>query len=382
MDQQSYRTQLEFSLGTPFVDGNQIRLLHNGDEIFPQMLGAIESASEHVDFATFVYWQGDVAERFARVLAGQAKAGVRVRVLLDAVGSRPMQSAWVDQMRAAGVEVRFFRPLSTWRFWRMDKRTHRKLLVCDSNVGFTGGVGIGEEWEGNAANPDEWRETHCQVNGPAVRSLQAAFSDNWNEAGQWQWMGDRRGAKALPSGIPVQIIRASTTIGWTQTATLLRSLVSIARHSLKITTPYFVPDNVLMQLLAKAVERGVDVQVLTAGKHHDSKISQLASHPCIEQVLSSGVRVLRYQKTMLHAKTLVVDGVVSCIGSANWNRRSLGKDEECCAVALCADVAATLESRFEQDCQEAESLDHQTWKKRPVWTRMKETAAGWVSEQT
>lgn len=369
-----YRAELEYALGVPFSDGNRLEPLHNGIEIFPAMLRAIRASRASIDFLTYVYWSGDIAREFASALAQRSRAGARVRVLLDAYGSIPMDRELVRTLRDGGVQVRRFRPLLP-RFWRMDNRTHRKILVCDNAVGFTGGVGIGEQWEGDARHPGEWRDLHCEIRGPAIRGLRVAFKDNWNEAGPWEWEPPAQEPPYPADGVPVQVVRASSSIGWTDTATLLRSLVSVARQSLRLVAPYFVPDPVLRALLVDAARRGVDVRLLVPGRHHDSRLSQLAGHPDIEAVLEAGVRVFRYQQTMLHTKLVIVDGQVASIGSANLNHRSEGKDEECCVVVLSSELALGLEQRFQRDCHDADELGHAAWADRGAGLRIQERLA-------
>lgn len=377
----SYRSELEYAVGVPFTDGNSVEPLHNGVEIFPAMLDAIRASRRSIEFLTYIYWTGDIAEAFAAALAERARSGVRVRVLLDAYGSLPMDDALLDEMSESGVEVRKFRPLARLRLWRNDKRTHRKILVCDNRVGFTGGVGVGTPWEGDARGPDEWRDLHCRIVGPAIRGLRVAFKDNWNESGPWEWELPVADELLPGDGVPVQVVRASASLGWTDMATLLRSLVSIARHSLRLVAPYFVPDPVLRDLMAGAAARGVDVRLLIPGRYHDSRLSQLAGNPDIDAALAAGVRVFLYQKTMLHMKLILVDDAVCCIGSANLNHRSEGKDEECSVVALCPDVARRLGQRFQRDCGDAEELDHMHWADRGRWLRLQERAARILQEQ-
>lgn len=375
------RPLLEQALGCRFTDGNTIEILRNGVEIFPAMLDAIETAKTRVDFATFVYWTGDIAQRMAKTLARCAQKGVRVRVLLDAFGASSMDSHLVDTMTAAGVQVRWFRPLSTWRIWRSDKRTHRKLLICDDSVGFTGGVGIAEEWEGNARNADEWRDTHLALRGPGITGLRAAFLDNWNEAGKWSFEHVVADPVCQQPGVPVQILRASSTVGWTDTSTMFRSLVDMARHQIRIVTAYFCPDDTLVDLLIAASTRGVDVQILIPGKHCDSRLSQLAGHKHIRRLLESGVKIWHYERTMLHTKTITVDAEIACVGSANLNHRSVSKDEECCVIALCGDTARTLDQHFVEDCELAEAYDLSSWDKRGAFVRAQEWFAGLLIDQ-
>lgn len=375
------RTQLEYALGARFSDGNQVEVLRNGVEIFPAMLEAIASARESVDLVTFVYWTGDIARRFGDALSRKADEGIRVRVVLDAFGARRMPRDLVARMRQSGVEVRWFRPFRLLHPWQFDKRTHRKILVVDASVGFTGGVGIATQWEGDARSPSEWRDTHLRISGPAVIGLHAAFLDNWNECGPWQWRPVSARVPERDDGVSIQIIRASSTVGWTESAAMLRSLISSSNTEVRITTAYFVPDEILMDTMIKALGRGVRLIVLIAGKHHDSRVSQLAGQPSTQRLLEAGAECFQFEPTMLHAKVLTVDGVLSCIGSTNFNHRSMGKDEECCALLLCEQTAAVLNAQFDADCERATRLSAAGFGRRSFWTRLLERAARLVVEQ-
>ncbi|MDH3693902.1 MAG: phospholipase D-like domain-containing protein [Gammaproteobacteria bacterium] len=381
-DLEHYRRSLEYALGIPFTDGNKVEILQNGVQIFPGMLEAIRGAQKTIDFVTFVYWRGDIATEFAEALADRAKNEVTVRLLLDSFGAKKIAGDLVKEMQAAGVQVRWFRPLATWRVWRIDKRTHRKLLICDNEIGFTGGVGIAEEWQGDASGPDQWRDTHARIQGVALKGLRAAFLDNWNEAGAWLYEGVPKKVHYEVSGdIPVQVVRASATLGWTDMACLVRTLIAISQNSLRIVTAYFTPDPLLVELIKRAVERGVDVQILVPGDQTDSRLSQLAGHGGVEKILQAGANVWRYQKTLLHAKIIIVDSLVCCIGSANLNYRSMGKDEECCVVALSERLSMELNERFDADCQDAERLCYEEWAQRNFTLRIKESCARLLVEQ-
>jgi cardiolipin synthase len=372
---------LEQTIGRPFVEGNDVRILNNGVEIFPAMLEAIRAAEQRIDFCTFVYWSGDIETRFAATLAELARAGVRVQVLLDSFGAKKMREALLDTMSEAGVAIRWFRPLSTWRFWKIDKRTHRKLLICDDVVGFTGGVGIAAEWEGDARNPNEWRDIHVAIRGPAISGLQAAFMDNWNEAGAWVFDEVIARPRRQPADISVQVLRASTTIGWTDMAGLLRSVVCLSNERLHIVTAYFNPDDVLVDLLLAAKQRGVDVRILVPGRHCDSRLSQLAGFESMSRLLQAGIRVWMYQRTMLHMKALTVDSSLAVVGSPNLNFRSMGKDEECCVVLLSSELAGQLDERFEDDCRFADEQDASEWASRGSWLRFKERCCRLIEEE-
>ena len=375
------RAQLENMLGSPFVDGNKVEVLQNGDEIFPAMIGAANDATESIDFLTFVYWKGAIAKTFAETLAERASAGVRVRVLLDAFGAHQMEDDLLTLLQDSRAEVRWFRPLSTWRVWRSDKRTHRKIMIVDNARGFTGGVGIAEEWSGDARGPGEWRDTHFSLEGPAVRSLNAAFVDNWNEAGDWTWDIVHEPPTKFDGGYAVQVVRASSTIGWSDTAALLRSMISVSRRTLTIVTPYFVPDAQLVALICAPAQRNVVVNLMFCGQYTDARLSQLAGQRAYEALLNSGVTLWRYQKTMLHAKLIIADGQFSCAGSANLNHRSMGKDEECCFVVISEDIARQLQQRFGEDCESSEKISLREWEGRGTVMRTKEWLANLLVEQ-
>lgn len=372
---QRYRSQLECLLGSAFTRGNTVEVFRNGDEIFPAMLKSIDEADTSICLTTFVYWTGDIARTFADALSKKARAGVRVRVVLDAVGANKMSRKLVDEMKAAGVRIRWFRPFSWLRPWHFDKRTHRKILVCDGKHGFTGGVGIAKEWEGNAETTSQFRETHVRITGPAVSGLQSAFLDNWNECGEWDNACTVNLPRQTGGEVEMQVVRASSTIGWTSSATLVRSLVELARERLRITSAYFAPDDILVELLLAAHARGVKVELLLPGKHCDSQISRLAGHPSLQRLLDAGLSAWTYGPAMIHAKVITIDGVVSFVGSVNMNHRSMGKDEECGALALDRDLVDILDRQFEEDCATSHRLDAATFRRRGAWLKFRERLA-------
>ncbi|WP_404366871.1 phosphatidylserine/phosphatidylglycerophosphate/cardiolipin synthase family protein [Marinobacter sp.] len=370
-----YQQALETTLGIPFTRGNRVRVLRNGVEIFPPMLEAIRQARFSVEFLTFIYWKGDIADEFAEALAERARAGVQVRVILDAVGAMNMSGTLVDSMQTAGVDIVWFRPPVRWKFWQADNRTHRKVLVCDGRIAFTGGVGISEEWQGDARNPDEWRETHFQIEGPAVHGLQAAFIDNWVEA-------DRsvRGevtriirAEALePAGnSQVQVLKAAAAVNWSPIATMFHVLLTLARHKVRITTAYFVPNPGLAQLLQETAQRGVDVQILIPGPYHDQRMAQLAQEDEYAPLLEAGVRIWSYQTSMIHAKVVAIDDTVACVGSANFNQRSMSKDDELALLIMDEAVLSELDRHFEEDCTRAAEMQAGDYRQRGLFRRSK-----------
>ncbi|MBK8907610.1 MAG: cardiolipin synthase B [Rhodospirillales bacterium] len=377
-----YRLAFEGLVGIPFSDGNRIDVLRNGCRIFPEMLKAIDEAQSGIQFLTFIYWQGDIAVRFADALAARAKAGVEVQVLLDSFGSAPMARSLVEKMEEAGVEVRWFRPLANWKVWAADNRTHRKILVVDGKVGFTGGVGIAEEWEGDARNEREWRDTHFRIFGPAVHGLQAAFYSNWMESGGWvtnAWKDIASLDDAGEAGI--QVIRSTAAVGWTDIALLMRCIVTLAQKRLRIVTPYLAPDEVSTRMLIEALDRGVKIDIVIPGPFTDKRVSELAGADQLTDLLNAGVKVWRYQPTMIHTKVAILDGKVAVVGSANFNQRSMLKDDE---IALVTDHAATvekLEQHFEDDLEHCKRLKLHSWRNRGILRRSMEAASRLVKQQ-
>ncbi len=363
---------LETALGIPFSQGNRIRVLRNGVEIFPPMLDAIRQARNSVQFLTYIYWEGRIAEKFAEALADRARAGVQVRVILDAVGAFNMPDALIDFMQSAGVEIVWFRPPVRWKIWQVDNRTHRKVLVCDGRIAFTGGVGIAEQWEGDARNPNEWRDTHFQIEGPAVQGLQAAFIDNWVETdcSVHSGIGEIGEAKALaPAGESrVQVLKTAAAVNWSPIATMYHVLLTLARRKVRITTAYFVPHHSIVQLLHATVQRGVDVQILVPGPYHDHRVAQLAQEDEYAPLLEAGVRMWSYQPTMLHTKVVTVDDSVACIGSANFNQRSMSKDDELALLVMDEAVTSELDKHFEEDCTRAIEMRAEDYQRRG-WLR-------------
>jgi cardiolipin synthase len=369
------RRRLEALLGVPATEGNQVWVLRNGDEIFPAMLEAIGSARRTVDLLTYVYWTGRPAEQFATALAERARAGLTVRVLIDAVGGFPMDRDLTQTMTDAGVRVEFFRRPWVRSPFTHNHRTHRKVLVVDGETGFTGGVGIAEQWEGDARTPDEWRDTHLRVRGPAVAGLQAAFVQNWAETtGEPEEPGRSYPALVQAGEDVVQVVRGTASVGWDDIETAWYALVSAAQQRVRLQTAYFAPDGYFAELLTAAARRGVDVQVLLPGPHIDKRVSRVASEAYEGDLLEAGVAVWRYQPTMLHTKVLVVDGDVAMVGSSNFNRRSLDHDEEVGVIVLGGQVPRVLERHFAADLSRSLPVRPADVAARPASHRLLEAA--------
>lgn len=372
---------VQSTIGVAPTDGNAVTVLRNGDQIFPAMLEAIEQAERWVELATYVYWTGDVAERFAEALAERARAGVEVRVLVDWVGGRLMQQDLIGEMQDAGVEFAWFRPPSriARAILSLDEglvgqhRTHRKVLVCDGRVGFTGGVGIASEWEGDARGPDEWRDTHLRIEGPAVASLRSSFATNWHEASGEPLPVESDLPDERPGSTRLQVVRGQPGRFASDVALLLRALLDAVEERLWITSAYFVPEDEVASRLIAAVERGVDVRVLVPGPHIDKRVSRLAARAGMAPLLDAGVQICEYQPTMLHAKVLIADDVAVC-GSANLNMRSLHQDDEVVVVAHDGELADELVAHMQEDLAGAERMDPSRFERRAWHHRVAEWA--------
>lgn len=369
-------------LGTRLDRGNRVTHLLNGDEIFPPMLEAIRNAKKSVDLLTYVYWQGDIADEFAEALVATSKRGVRVRVLLDAVGSAKMKQELIERMEEAGCQVSLFHPIKWYAIERFNFRTHRKILVVDDEIAFTGGVGIAKEWTGNAQDPNHWRDDHFQVEGPAVAGLWAGFAENWRQSTGEVLDASEAFEEFEPVGQAV-VVSVRSIAEDQPSATGFCYWISLyaAQKTLDITTPYFVPREELQDALIAAVKRGVRVRLLMPNDHNDSTIARVASRNFYGDLIDAGVEVYEYQPTMIHTKTLVADGRWSIFGSANWDGRSFDLNHELIQGALDDDLANALTASFETDLKQAERVTRERFDDRPLWSKLIESTMLLVRKQ-
>ncbi len=347
---QRLRRAIRAAVGSTLEDGNSVSVLRNGVEIFPAMLDAVTEARRSIDFLTFIYWTGDIAQRFADALSERSRAGVRVRVVLDSFGSSAMRQELIEQMMAAGVTVERFRPVTRWKFWKGDHRTHRKILIVDDKIGFTGGVGIASEWEGDARNPDEWRDTHFRIEGPSVLRLKASFLTDWRDTGHVLDPTDLQVDLPEKAGqVELAVIDGSAQIGFGDAELVIETLISEARQRILIATPYFNPSEASQTLLTHALTRGVTLDLLIPGPHIDKRVSQVMAEEMYLPLVDVGARVWIYQPTMMHVKAMLVDGSMALVGSININRRSVEKDEEVAVAIFDRELTSVLESHFQED---------------------------------
>ena len=373
--QHELRRRLECLIGVHFTEGNEISVLRNGDEIFPAMLEAIRAATRTVDLMTFVYWKGDIAREFAQALAERARAGVRVRLLIDAIGGRLIERELIDDMDDAGVAVEWFRKPWLKSPFKQNHRCHRKVCIVDEDVAFTGGVGIAEEWCGDARDEREWRDTHFRVRGPAVDGLAAAFAQNWGESGRGLWDDkDRFPDQPQPGQAVVQVVRGSASIGWDDMQTVFHVMLRSARQRLRVATAYFAPDDDFLADLCAVADRGVEVDLLLPGPGADKRVCQLASESTYARLVSCGVRVWNFQPSMMHAKIMIVDDSAAVLGSSNFNRRSLDHDEEVVLVVLDDATVATLDAHFDEDLRRSRRIEAGRWEQRSAPQRVLEAS--------
>jgi cardiolipin synthase A/B len=362
--------------GAPISTGDDVDLLINGDQIFPAFLETIAGAEHTLNVVTYVYWRGDIAREVAGALAARAKEGVEVNVVLDAVGTAKMQRDVLKTMSDGGVRCARFRPPKPYAWRRLNNRTHRKVLIADGKVGMTGGLGIAEEWTGNAEDPEHWRDTHVRVRGPIVRGLQGAFAENWLEATGEVLIGPHHlpDLDPLDTGGPMQVVRSSATVGDTEMEALYFLAIASAKRSIELTAAYFAPRPAFVAALCDAARRDVDVRVLVPGPHIDKGFVRVAGRAVYEELLECGVKVFEYQPTMLHAKTLVVDHVWSSVGSVNFDNRSFQLHDEATLCVQSERFAGLLHEQFERDLTVSDGMDRERWNNRAIHHRAQEAA--------
>jgi cardiolipin synthase len=364
-------------LGPAILPGNRVTALINGDQIFPAMLDAIRSASQTITFETFIYWSGSIGKEFAAALIERARAGVKVHLLLDWVGTGKMDDAVLLEMEKAGVGVVKYHPLRWYNLGRLNNRTHRKLLVVDGKVGFTGGVGIADNWLGNAEDPDHWRDSHFKVEGPAVAQIQAAFMDNWIEATARVEHGNAYFPELTSAGTQAAQMFKSSTSEASESVRLMYLLsIASAEKSVRIANAYFVPDDLAVATMVAAQRRGVQVEIIVPGRHIDAKIVRRASRSRWEPLLEAGVAIYEYQPTMYHTKVMVVDDLMTSVGSTNFDSRSFRLNDEANLNVLDAEFAASQVRQFEEDRNRSTRLTLEQWRSRPWYQRGVEWLAG------
>ncbi|SAL05877.1 cardiolipin synthetase [Caballeronia calidae] len=369
-------------LGPPVIGGNRFEVLVNGDEIFPSMLEGIRSAQKTITFETFIYWSGAIGEDIARALSDKAHAGVAVHVLLDWVGSSKMDKRYLRMLRDAGAEVIQYHKPHWTGLGRMNDRTHRKLLVIDGRVGFTGGVGIAEEWTGHAQDEKHWRDTHFRLEGPAVGQMQAVFMDNWIKATGNVLHGPDYFPDLEDAGDGFAHMFSSSPSGGSDDMQLMYLMaITAATSSIHLSSAYFVPDKLTINAIVEAARRGVRVRIITPGKRIDTHTVREASRACWGDLLAAGVEMYEYQPTMFHCKLIVVDEYLVSVGSTNFDNRSFKLNDEANLNIYDRDFARRQTAIFDDDVAHAKRITLDDWRRRPLVEKMLERVVALLDPQ-
>ena len=382
VDEPQFLRTMNALLGPPLVSGNRATTLVNGDQIFPDMLKALRAAQRTITFEMYIYWSGEIGKAFADVLSERARAGVKVHVLLDGVGSGKIDDAFIDEMKRAGVEVERYNPPHFYTIGRLNNRTHRKLVVIDGAVAFTGGVGIADQWNGNAQDPQHWRDTHFRVEGPVAAQMQSAFMDNWTEVTGRVLHGEDYFPALQEVGTQRAQVFTSSPGGASDSMQLMYLLsIAAARRNIAISAAYFVPDNVEVKTLAQAAKRGVSVRIIVPGHHIDSETVRRASRARWGELLEAGVEIYEYQPTMFHCKVMVVDDIWTSVGSTNFDNRSFAVNDEANLNVYDREFARLQVRIFEQDLARSRRITLEEWRNRPWQEKLWEHASSLLGSQ-
>jgi cardiolipin synthase A/B len=382
LDDPRFAQELGVLLGPQFLPGNRQAALQNGDEIFPAMLAAIRSAGTSITFETYIYWSGDIGAEFAAALSERAGRGVKVHVLLDWVGSAKAEQSLIEQMQGAGVQLHRFHPPHWSHLGRMNNRTHRKLLVVDGRIAFTGGVGIAPQWTGHAQDADHWRDSHYQVEGPVVAQMQAVFIDNWIKVSGDVLHGPAYFPALQPAGQARSQMFSSSPSGGSESMQLMYLLsITAASRTIDLSAAYFVPDTLTADALVVAMKRGVRLRIVVPGMHTDSDLVRNASRSRWGPLLEAGALIAEYAPTMYHCKVMIVDGLLVSVGSTNFDNRSFRLNDEATLNILDADFAAQQTAVFEADLARARPVSFAQWQARPWQEKLREQLASLVGAQ-
>ncbi len=366
----AFRRSLDI-FGNPVLKGNRAELLQNGDEIFPAMIQAIEGAKQSVNLESYIFTDDRAGAMVTNALVDAARRGIEVRVLIDGTGGHP--GALADQMKKGGVDLRVYEAVKPWNLLRIGRRTHRKILVVDGTVCFTGGLGIEARWLGNARNPNEWRDTQVRVTGPVAAQMQAIFGENWTYTTGEILAGDKFYPPIAPAGdIDAQAIKVSRDDASSLAKMLYYVAIESAVKSVHIQNAYFLPDKQVRESLVKAAQRGVDVRIMVPGKHIDVPAVRRASRHHYGELLQGGVKIYEYLDTMMHTKSAAFDGIFAIIGSINFDSRSMLKNAEESITFYDRGFAAKVEAMFDADMQHCRETTYDRWRRRDLGDRLSE----------
>jgi cardiolipin synthase len=360
-------------IGPSILASNRVSALINGDQIFPAMLESIGGARHSIDLETYIYWSGNIGQKFAEALAERARAGVKVHVLIDWVGSRKVDSRDLQVMREAGVEVEKHNPLVWFNLARLNHRDHRKLLIVDGKIGFIGGAGLADLWQGNADAPKHWRDTQFRLEGPAVGQMQAAFMDNWVKTTGRVLDTEGYFPELQPVGDDLAQVFFSSPRDGTESVRLMYLLaIAAATKNIRLSASYFVPGPLTTEELVDASQRGVNVEIIVPGAKTDVPVARYASRSKWGPLLQAGVKIYEYEPTMYHCKVMIVDDVWVTVGSANFDNRSFRLNDEANLNVYSAEFAAEQARIFDEDKQNATQISSKEWKGRGLCTKLLE----------
>lgn len=369
-------------LGPPILGGNRFRALLNGDEIFPAMLAAIRGARNSIDFETYIYWSGEIGNAFADALAERARAGIKVHVMLDWVGTAKMDERLIQKLIDAGVEVQRYHKPSWTGLGKLNNRTHRKLLIVDGTTGFTGGVGVAEQWTGHAQDADHWRDSHFQIDGPAVAQMQAVFMDNWIKT-TGAVLHDTAYFPVIDAsdGGAAQVFMSSSNGGSASMELMYLLSITSAERTIRLSSSYFVPNDVAIGSFIEAMQRGVKVQIITPGPSIDSEAVRKASRAKWGPLLQAGAEIYEYQPTMYHVKLMIVDDYLVSAGSTNFDDRSFRLNDEANLNIYDRSFALAQVATFDADRARAKRITFEAWRARPWHEKAMERVATLLDSQ-
>ena len=377
-----FRRSIGVLLGPPILEGNKVEALLNGDQIFPAMLAAIREAKQTITLETYIYWSESIGTEFSQALSERARAGVKVHLMLDFMGSMKMDNKLVDEMKAAGVQVQRYHKPAWWKLARMNNRTHRKLLVVDGKIGFTGGVGIADTWRGNAQDKDHWRDSHFRVEGPVVGQIQGVFNDNWTKATGVVLDGPGYFPELTPKGnMPAQMFSSSPTGGSESMHLMYLMAITAASKTIDLSAAYFVPDDLTIRTIIAAAKRGVKVRLITPGPIIDSTLVKAASRERWPELMAAGVQIAEYKPTMYHVKTLIVDNLLVSVGSTNFDNRSFSINDEANLNVMDEAFAAQMSEIYEADWARATPVSAHKFAQRPWHQRVTTWAVSLIGNQ-
>ena len=377
-----FRRAMGSLLGPPLIAGNRAQELLNGDQIFPAMLAAIHGAQHSITFETYIYWSGDIGREFADALSERAKAGVKVHVLLDWVGSGKIDKLFLDEMRAAGVEIRKFHKPNWYNLARLNNRTHRKLLVIDGKTGFTGGVGIAPRWTGAGQDAEHWRDSHFRIEGPVVAQMQSVFMDNWLKVTGLVMHGEAYFPALQPVGDSSAQVFSSSPSGGSESMQLMYHLsITAADRSIDLSSAYFVPDELTGKALNEALKRGVKIRIITPGEIIDTDTVRAASRGSWGPLLKAGAEIYEYQPSMYHCKVMIVDKLLVSVGSTNFDNRSFRLNDEANLNVFDTFFAEKQTGVFEDDLRRAHKVTYEAWAARPLKEKLMERLASLLQSQ-